>query len=69
MPDTPVIFENVRVLSSTDLAIRCLVGGKVVIVGAAQPLPGTTIRRPGDVGRLVLPRGAVRDLGLTEPAD
>jgi hypothetical protein len=31
-------------------------------------LPGSTISEAGDVGTLVLPRWAVQDLGLTEPA-
>jgi len=50
------------------MALRCRVGGKVVMVGSAQPLEGTTVHRAGDHGRLVLPRWAVLDLGLPDPA-
>jgi len=67
MPDTPIVFENVEVLTSTDCALRCRVQGQVVFVGRLQILAGTTVRRPGDVGRLIVPGWAVRDLGLPEP--
>ncbi len=68
MPDTPIVFEDVEVLSATDLTMRCRVQGLVVIIGRGQPLSGTTIRAAQDRGRLVLPRWAVHDLGLPEPA-
>lgn len=68
MPETPIVFESVQVISTTDLTMRCRVQGKVVIIGSVQALSGTTVRGVGDVGRLVLPRWAVHDLGLTEPA-
>jgi hypothetical protein len=67
MPDTPITFEDVEVLSTTDLAMRCRVQGKIVLIGQSQYLNGTTVHRAGDRGRLVLPRWAVADLGLTEP--
>jgi hypothetical protein len=69
MPETPVAFEDAEVLSATDLTMRVRVQDKVVVVGNAQPLAGTTVGRAGDRGRLVLPRWAVRDLGLTEPVE
>jgi hypothetical protein len=68
MPDSPVAFDDVEVVSATELAIRCRIAGKVVVVGSAQPLEGTTVRRAGDHGRLVLPRWAVVDLGLLDLA-
>src|SRR5690348_12776355 len=68
MPETPVAFDDVDVVSASDLAMRCRIGGKVVMVGSAQPLEGTTVRRAGDHGRLVLPRWAALDLGLMAPA-
>jgi len=67
MPKTPIVFERVVVLSTTELTMRCRVQGKVIVVGHLQSLSGTTVRSAGDVGRLVLPRWAVQDLGLTEP--
>jgi hypothetical protein len=67
MPDTPITFEDVELLEDSGLAWHVRIQGKVVIVGRARPLQGTTIRSPGNRGRLVLPRWAVEDLGLTEP--
>ena len=68
MPRTPIAFESVQVISTTELTMRCRVQSKVIVVGNLQVLSGTTVRNVGDVGRLVLPRWAVHDLGLTEPA-
>jgi len=68
MPKTPIVFERVQVIFTTELTMRCRVEGKVIVVGNLQVLSGTTVRDVGDVGRLVLPRWAVHDLGLTEPA-
>jgi hypothetical protein len=67
MPDSPIIFDDVEVVSDTDMTMTCFVQGKVVMVGRSQPMTGTTIRQRGDRGRLVLPRWAVGDLGLHEP--
>ena len=67
MPETPIRFDNVEVLSATDMSMRVLIQDRVVMVGRAQPVDGTTVCRAGDRGVLVLPRWAVRDLGLTEP--
>ena len=68
MPESPVTYDDVEVLSASGLTMRCRVAGKVVIVGRGQPMHGTSVRDVGDRGRLVLPRWAVRDLGLPEPA-
>ena len=67
VPNTPIVFEGVEVVSATDVTLRCRVQGMVFTVGALQFLRGTTIHRAGDRGRLVLPRWALRDLGLAEP--
>ncbi len=69
MPDTPIVFEDVEVLSATDLTMRCRIRDAIVIIGRGQPLPGTTIRAAHDRGRLILPRWAVLDLGLPDPID
>jgi hypothetical protein len=66
MPDTPIVFDDVEVLSATDMSIRCRVRKKTVMVGSLQPLAGTTISHAGDRGRLVLPRWVAEDLGLIE---
>lgn len=67
MPETPIAFSDVEVLSASGMTMRCRVQGKVVVVGRLQMLPGTTVRQHGDCGTLVIPRWAVHDLGLTEP--
>ena len=68
MPDTPITFEDVRVFDATPLSLRCQVNGKMVRVGRAQMLEGTTIANAGDRGRLVVRRVTARDLGLVEPS-
>jgi len=68
MSDTTVTFDDVEVVAASDLAMRVQVQGKVIVVGSTQPLAGTTIRWLGERGSLVLPRWAVRELGLSEPA-
>jgi hypothetical protein len=67
MPEPTIAFENVEVVSSSDLAMQVRVQGKVVFIGSLQPLRGTTIRRLGQRGRLVLPLCTVRELGLAVP--
>lgn len=67
MPETPITFEQVEVLSRTDLGMSCQIDGRRVYVGTAVPLAGTTIRLSGERGRLVLPRWFVQENGLTPP--
>src|SRR5438105_225488 len=45
VPNTPIVFEDVEVVSATDVTLRCRVQGVVFTVGALQFLPGTTIHR------------------------
>ena len=59
-----VEFDNVEVLEHGDLALRCLVGGRIVTVPPLRILAGTTVSYPGDRGRLVLPRDVAHELGL-----
>jgi hypothetical protein len=66
MPETPIAFDNVEVLRASDRTLRCRVGTKDVTVGRLQVMHGTTVAQEGDRGRLVLPRWAVRELGLPE---
>jgi len=61
-------FDDVQVVMASDLAMSVRVQRKVVIVAAAQPLAGTTVRWLGDRGRLVLLRSAARELGLSDRA-
>ena len=59
-----VEFDNVEVIRDTSIMVTCRVAGKVVGVLPRRMLPGTTIARAGDHGRLVLPREAALNLGL-----
>ena len=59
-----VEFDNVEVIRDTSVMVTCRVGGKVVGVLPQRMLPGTTITRAGDRGRLVLPREVALNLGL-----
>jgi hypothetical protein len=59
-----VEIANVEVLDSGSLVMRCRVGDKVVWVPSLRTLPGTTIVRRGDRGRLVLAHDLAVDLGL-----
>jgi hypothetical protein len=59
-----VVIADVEVLDGGNLVMRCRVGDKVVWVPSLGTLPGTTIVRRGDRGRLVLPHDLALDLGL-----
>ena len=56
-------FDDVEV-ASDGVILSCRVGKKVVWVALRRMLPGTTIARTGDRGRLVLRREVALNLGL-----
>ena len=47
-----VEFDDVEVIRDANLILMCRVGTKVVAVPPLRMLPGTTIARMGDRGRL-----------------
>jgi len=59
-----VEFDDVEVIRDANLILMCRVGTKVVAVPPLWMLPGTTIARTGDRGRLVLSRELALNLGL-----
>ena len=59
-----VAFDDVEVVRDTSIMVTCRVGGRVVGVLPQWMLPGTTITRTADRGRLVLTREVARNLGL-----
>jgi hypothetical protein len=61
---TPVEFTDVEVLDVGSLLLTCRVSDQIVFVPRMRVLPGTTIRRSGDRGTLVLARVLARELGL-----
>jgi len=58
-------FPDVDVLDGGGLVLRCRIGDKIVWVPPLRLLPGTTIRRAGDHGMMVLERALAIELGLT----
>jgi hypothetical protein len=67
MPQSPVTFDAVEVLSTTIFGMTCRVGQRAVFVRSGVPKPGTTIRVQGDVGRLVVPKWFALQEGLPVP--
>ena len=59
-----VELDNVEVVRETDLVLMCRVGERVVGVPPRRMLPGTTVWRRGDRGRLILPREVALNLDL-----
>ena len=58
-----VTFDDVEV-TRDGVVLSCRVGKKVIWVPPLQMLPGTTIARRGDRGRLVLARWLAINLDL-----
>ena len=67
LPESPITYENVEVARCNALGMWCRVHDREVFVGRNVPMEGTTIRKPGDRGRLVIPGWFVRDQGIPEP--
>jgi len=58
-----VAFENVEVIAG-GLLLWCRVDDTIVAIPPVRLLPGSQVRRPGDLGRLVLSEDIAGDLGL-----
>jgi hypothetical protein len=56
-----IALADVEVLADNQLIPLCRVNGRIVSVPPEQMLPGTTVRRHGDRGTLVLTRKACHD--------
>ena len=61
--DELVSIEEVVAISE-GLALICEVGGRRVSVPCSQIDPASDVQRPGDRGRLVIPRWLATNLGL-----
>ena len=59
-----VEWENVEVVRDAGRVLICRVGETIVGVSVPRMLPGTTIARTGDRGRLILAREVALNLGL-----
>ena len=64
MPETPIVFDGVKMLNACSLGHTFRIRGKDVFVGSAVPLEGTTVGIVGQVGRLILPRWFVDQEGI-----
>ena len=62
-----VEFRDVEVLDDAVPGLRCLIATKQVIIPECLLEPGTTVRRAGDRGTLVIPRWLGIGLGLVWP--
>jgi hypothetical protein len=62
--DATVECPEVEVVRDTGLVLVCRVGDRQVMIPPMHMLPGTTVRRPGDRGRLVLPRWFAAEIGV-----
>ena len=58
-----VEFDEARVVSA-GLVLICEVRGRRVGIPTSRLAPGNEVWKPGDVGKLVIPRELARDLGL-----
>ena len=58
-----VEFDNVEVINGGPM-LWCRIDGMVVAVPSLRLLPGTQVRRAGDLGRLILSEDVAADLGL-----
>jgi hypothetical protein len=56
MPETPISFDDVKLLESGGLGSVFRIGDRELFVGSAVPLNGTTVSVVSEVGTLVLPR-------------
>jgi hypothetical protein len=65
-----IAFEDVEVVKRSDRALLCRVDSKEVWVPHINiaATDEATIRRPGDCGRLIIPRQLAVELGLLETA-
>ena len=59
-----VEIADVEVLDYGNLVMRCRVGDRVVWVPPLRVLTGTTIKKRGDRGQLVLPHDLAVELDL-----
>jgi hypothetical protein len=59
-----VEFPNVEVLAHNEQVVLCRVAGRVVTIPAGRLLPGSTARRQGDVGTVVLTREIAKTFAL-----
>ena len=64
MVQDAVEIADVEAISGTELSLFCLVGGKRVGVPLALILPGSEVHRPGDHGKLAIPKTLAITLGL-----
>ena len=63
---TSKVVEAVTLIGETPNALICDIEGRRTLVPRAAVLAGSELRKPGDCGRLVVPRELAFDLGLDD---
>ena len=64
MPRSPISYDDVEIVRQSDTGNWVRIGHRDVFIGQTVRLVGTTIHRPGDRGRLVLPYWFAEAWGL-----
>jgi hypothetical protein len=64
MPESAVVYDDVEILDHDGLGFTVRIGNERAFVGKYVKLPGSTVQRRGDRGRLVLPRWFVEQQAL-----
>ncbi len=64
----PVVFEDVEVVDDSGGVLECRHQGRALWVNVSQLAAGTTVRRTGDRGRLVIPRWLADTLDWNHPS-
>jgi hypothetical protein len=65
MPTRVITLRDVEVLRESDSSLLCRIEGHDRLIPMEQLRDGTTIRRRGDVGTLVVARAFAAEWGLT----
>ncbi len=68
MVTTPLVVEHVTMIGELASAIIVQHEGRRVVIPRALVLPGSELSKPGDHGRIVVPRDHAYDLALIHPA-
>lgn len=69
MESSAVEFSDAEAVAQRGMHLYCLVHGKRAALSPLLIQPGSEVWRPGDRGRLVIPRWLAVELNLVDVAD
>ena len=69
MKGTPQVIHRVTVIGDLGAALVCQVAGRRTLIPRALVLEGSEVEKPGDHGKLFIPREFAFDLGLAGDDD